>query len=185
MNKLYYLILIIFFLIIDQLSKWSVTEFLIRPSVSEEASPYGFLAWFSDVKERLPFTSLEVLPFFNIVMVWNQGISFGLFNEGSNAAPLLLSGLSVVISSIFLVWLFKTRSKLQAMAISLVIAGAIGNVIDRLRFGAVIDFLDFHAAGFHWPAFNAADSFICVGVFLLIIQSFFFEPETKSAKTKS
>ncbi|MCB1581410.1 MAG: signal peptidase II, partial [Alphaproteobacteria bacterium] len=59
---------------------------------------------------------------------------------------------------------------------------ALGNVVDRMRFGAVIDFLDVHALGYHWPAFNIADSAICIGVFLLIIQSFFFETGGKNAK---
>jgi signal peptidase II len=108
-------------------------------------------------------------------MVWNKGVSFGLFNHDTDYGPLLLTSLSLVISAVFLVWLFRTNSAVQLCGIAMVIGGAIGNVIDRLRFGAVIDFLDFHAAGWHWPAFNLADSSIVIGIFILILYAIFFE----------
>ena len=181
MYKISYLILALFFFIADQLSKWSVTEYMIRPQLEETGPSLGLLEWYGASPSRLPFTSIEILPFFNIVMVWNQGVSFGMFSNGSAYGPFILSALSIAISIVFLIWLFRSTSKLQNFAIALVISGAIGNVIDRLRFGAVIDFIDVHAAGYHWPAFNIADSCICVGVFLLIIQSFFFESREKDA----
>lgn len=171
------------FVLADQLSKWAVTEMMIRPALGPDAgAPLAFFAWLTGAPPRLPFAAVEVLPFFNIVMVWNKGVSFGLFNQGSDYGPLLLSFLSLVIAGIFLVWLFRTTSKLQGLAIAMVIGGAIGNVIDRARFGAVVDFLDVHISGYHWPAFNIADSCICVGVFLLIIYAFFFETREKDAR---
>ena len=183
MSKILYLIFIAVLFVFDQLSKWAITENVIRPALGEAfLPPLNLAEWLSNAPGRLPFTSIEVLPFFNIVMVWNQGISFGLFNHDNGVGPFILMGISSVISLIFLIWLFRTTSKLQSFAIVLVIAGALGNVVDRARFGAVIDFLDFHVAGYHWPAFNVADSCICIGVFLLIIQSFFFETTAKDAK---
>src|SRR6185369_9688901 len=113
--------------------------------------------------------AIEVLPFFNLVTVWNYGISFGLFTSGS----VVFVGLALAIVVALLVWLRSVTAPLIAVALGLVIGGAIGNVIDRLRFGAVFDFLDFHVAGWHWPAFNVADSAICVGVFLLCIDALF------------
>ncbi len=120
-------------------------------------------------------TMIEVLPFFNIVTVWNKGISFGMFNRETDYGPVILAVLAVFISILFTVWLFRAHHRLQMTGIAMVIGGAIGNVIDRLRFGAVHDFLDFHAFGYHWPAFNIADSAIVIGVTILVIHSFFFE----------
>ena len=109
----------------------------------------------------------EVLPFFNLVLVWNRGVSFGMF--GSASVPWLLSGIALAVVVGLLVWLRRTDNGLVALGLALVIGGALGNVIDRIRFGAVIDFLDFHAFGWHWPAFNLADSAICVGAVVLVL----------------
>jgi signal peptidase II len=117
--------------------------------------------------------SIEVLPFFNLVTVWNYGISFGMFNSGSPSGSIIFVGLAMAIVVALLVWLRSVTAPLIAAALGLVIGGAIGNVIDRLRFGAVFDFLDFHVGGWHWPAFNVADSAICIGVFLLCIDALF------------
>lgn len=182
MQKIPYLALALFFLIADQLSKWAVTEYVIRPmSPDTLGNSYGLIEWFMQTPERLPFAKMTILPFFNIVMVWNQGVSFGMFNGHSDYGPMILTILAVLIIILFTVWLFKTENKLHNFAVSMVIGGALGNLIDRARFGAVIDFLDFHVMGWHWPAFNVSDSCICIGVFLLIIQSFFFEKSVKSA----
>ena len=126
--------------------------------------------------------AIEVLPFFNLVTVWNYGISFGMFNSGSAGGSIIFVGLALAIVVALLVWLRSVASPLVAAALGLVIGGAIGNVIDRLRFGAVFDFLDFHVAGWHWPAFNVADSAICVGVALLCIDALFLtQPSAKKA----
>ncbi|MEZ5918849.1 MAG: signal peptidase II [Alphaproteobacteria bacterium] len=159
--------------IADQLSKWAVTEYMIRPL--HGGTPVNLWDWITAAPPRLAYAQSELFPFFNIVMVWNKGVSFGLFNHDTDYGPLLLTALSLVISAIFLVWLFRTNSAVQLSGIGLVIGGAIGNVIDRLRFGAVIDFLDFHVAGWHWPAFNLADSSIVIGIFILILYAIFFE----------
>ena len=116
---------------------------------------------------------IEVTSFFNIVLVWNRGVSFGLFSAQSPWTPWLLSGVALVITVVLLVWLRRADTRMVAAALGLVIGGAIGNVIDRIFQSrhAVVDFLDFHAGGYHWPAFNVADSAITVGVALLLIDS--------------
>lgn len=111
---------------------------------------------------------ITVLPFFNLVEVWNRGVSFGMFNN-LVYGQWLLSTLAIVITLFLLRWLWRTTDRLTAIAIALIIGGAVGNTIDRLRYGAVADYLDFHAFGYHWPAFNLTDSAIFMGVVLLIL----------------
>jgi signal peptidase II len=126
-----------------------------------------------------PPKTIAVTGFFNLVLVWNRGVSFGLFGSESAWGPILLTVLALGIAAGLVVWLRRAESRLAAAAIGLVLGGAIGNVIDRVRFGAVVDFLDFHAAGYHWPAFNVADSAISVGVGLLLYDGL-FESRRKS-----
>jgi signal peptidase II len=137
--------------VLDQISKWWFFRFL----VIEGNSP------------------VQVLPFFNLVTVWNYGVSFGLFNSGSATAAWAFAVLALAITAALAIWLSRTDRVLIAAALGLVIGGAVGNVIDRVRFGAVFDFLDFHAFGWHWPAFNVADSAITLGVAALFIDSLF------------
>lgn len=133
-----------------------------------------------DLLRRPP---IEITSFFNLVAVWNPGISFGLFGEAN--MPLVLSAISAIIVVILTVWLTRADSKFLAISLGLVIGGAIGNVVDRLRFGKVFDFLDFHVYGWHWPAFNVADSCIFIGVVLLCIHSMFMETSDKPEKGKA
>ena len=112
--------------------------------------------------------SYEVAPFINVVTVWNTGVSFGMLQSESGMAPLLLSGLALAIVVALFVWMRRAENRVMATALGLIIGGALGNTFDRLTFGAVFDFLDFHAAGYHWPAFNVADSAIVVGVIALL-----------------
>lgn len=118
----------------------------------------------------------EILPFFNLTHVWNRGVSFGLFNHDHSGAWLLV-GLSLAITVFFLIWLKRVDHKPLALAIGAVIGGALGNVIDRIRFGAVVDFVDLHVAGWHYPAFNVADSAIVLGIAYIILDSLLFEPK--------
>ncbi|KZD12130.1 signal peptidase II [Oceanibaculum pacificum] len=111
---------------------------------------------------------LTLTPFFNLTPVWNRGVSFGLLSSHQDWMPYILSAVALAISIGMLVWLRRATPGLLALALGLVIGGAIGNVIDRLRYGAVVDFLDFHISGYHWPAFNIADAAICVGVLLIL-----------------
>ncbi|MEO1090428.1 MAG: signal peptidase II [Pseudomonadota bacterium] len=113
----------------------------------------------------------EVASFFNLVLVWNQGVSFGLFqgNDGE-LQRWLLTALAGAVAAALAWWLATgEHGPAQRWGLVLVIAGALGNAIDRVLHGAVVDFLDFHAAGWHWPAFNVADSAIVVGAALLVL----------------
>jgi len=119
--------------------------------------------------------SIELTDFFNIVLVWNHGVSFGMFNNGVGGGlqPLMLSIMTIAIVAVVIYMLKKSKSKVEATAFGLVIGGALGNLIDRIIYGAVVDFLDFHVAGWHWPSFNVADSIILIGVLLLVFEGFF------------
>lgn len=117
--------------------------------------------------EREP---MIVTGFFKLVMVWNRGISFGMLNS-LPGGQLLLSALAVAVVSLLIWWLREARNWLMVAGIGLIIGGAVGNLIDRLRFGAVADFLYFHIADYYWPAFNVADAAICIGAALIIIEN--------------
>ena len=117
--------------------------------------------------------AIEVLPFLNLIAVWNYGVSFGVFNQGPGTGAWMFVGLALVIVVILAAWVVRADRLLPAAALGLVIGGALGNVIDRVRQGAVFDFIDLHALGVHFWAFNIADSGISVGVVLLLIDSLF------------
>ena len=120
---------------------------------------------------------IPVTPFFNLVLGWNRGVSFGILNSESLISAWLLPLAVIAIIVALGVWLTRADRPRVAVALGLIIGGAIGNLVDRLRFGAVTDFLDFYAAGFHWPAFNLADSGITVGAIVLILDSLFVREE--------
>ena len=109
--------------------------------------------------------------FFRLVVVWNNGVSFGLLGGGRALPPWALSAVAIVVCIGLFIWLRRTDRPLNGWGIGLVMGGAIGNVIDRARWGAVFDFADFHVGGWHWPAFNIADSAIVVGVGLMLLDS--------------
>lgn len=114
-------------------------------------------------------SGVAVTPFFNLVLVWNPGVSFGMLTGLGDAQPALLTAVTLAIAAALFVWLWREERRLPRTALVLVLAGAVGNLIDRVRFGAVVDFLDFHWAGYHWPAFNVADSAIVIGAGLLLL----------------
>jgi signal peptidase II len=109
--------------------------------------------------------------FFRLVSVFNPGVSFGFLGGDKALPPWVLSVVAVVVCVGLFVWLRRIDRPLIGWGIGLVIGGAIGNVIDRARWGAVFDFADFHVGQWHWPAFNVADSAIVVGVGLMLIDS--------------
>ena len=112
-------------------------------------------------------------PLCELVVGWNRGGSCGRLESDSQAAAWVLSLLALAITAALGVWLYRADRLRVAFGIGLVIGGAVGNVIDRVRWGAVADFLDLHWAGYHWPAFNVADSAITVGALVLILDSLF------------
>lgn len=118
---------------------------------------------------------VEVTGFFNLVPVWNSGVSFGLFGD-SDTSRWILFGLALAIVVVLLIWLVRAGNGMVVFALTLVVGGALSNVVDRVVYGAVIDFVDIHAFGFHWPAFNVADSTIVLGTAMLLYDSLFGSP---------
>lgn len=114
-------------------------------------------------------THIPVNNYFNIVKVVNTGISFGMFRRLENG-QMILSAITLAIILFVFYLLYKTRDSFRTFTYSLIIAGGLGNIYDRVLFGGVFDFLDFHYKQYHWPAFNIADSIICIGVFLLVFE---------------
>ena len=118
-----------------------------------------------------------VTSFFNLALTYNRGISFGLFNGGTGLNSVIFSLAAAAIVAVLVFWLSRVESPFLAVAIGLIIGGAIGNVIDRIRLGAVVDFLDFHVGSLHWPAFNVADSAICIGVAAMLLDGLLLRRE--------
>lgn len=114
---------------------------------------------------------IELTSFLNFVMVYNYGVSFGMFDSIANG-DIILSAVAIIITIVLFVWMYKVKELHLGIALGLIIGGAIGNIVDRIRVGAVADFIDFYVGNYHWPAFNVADSAVCVGVFILLIDSF-------------
>jgi signal peptidase II len=123
--------------------------------------------------------TLAVLPFFNITYVHNPGAAFSFLADQGGWQRWFFTAIAAIASIIFIVWLAKTSKKQTMLSISfaLILSGAVGNLIDRVLFGYVIDFLDFHWSGTHFPAFNVADSMIFIGAALMLLDSF-MNPET-------
>lgn len=133
--------------------------------VADQATKQWVLAGFR-LHESRPVTD-----FFNLVLVFNSGAAFSFLAGAGGWQKWFFVCLALGIS-IWLVGLLRQHAgeRLLPFAVSLILAGALGNMIDRLRFDAVVDFLDFHVAGYHWPAFNVADSAITAGVALMLLQ---------------
>ena len=134
-------------LVADQASKWWVLEVLRLPDLG----------------------TVEVLPVLNLTMVWNQGVTFGLFHQTGAAGPWILTAVALAVVAALGVWLWRAETRLVAFSLGAIAGGAVGNVIDRLRFGAVVDFLHAHAGGWSWYVFNVADAAIVCGVVALVL----------------
>lgn len=133
-------------MLLDQLNKW----------------------WMLDELGMATRDPIELTPFFRLVMVWNQGVSFGMLQHDVNYMRWFLIAMALVISALMARFGLRSDLKAERIGYGMVIGGALGNVIDRLRYGAVADFFHFHVGSFSWPAFNVADSAICLGVMLLL-----------------
>ncbi len=150
---------------VSSLARWLALALLVL--VLDQVSKGWVLANFR-LMDRQTVTS-----FFNLVLVFNAGASFSFLADAGGWQKWFFVVLALGISAWLLVMLRKhAQERLLPAALSLILGGALGNVIDRLRFDAVVDFLDFHVAGYHWPAFNVADSSIFVGVALMLLHQF-------------
>lgn len=144
--------------------------------IADQASKAAILDRFRPAGDpEPPFLSLDrvvVFPYMDFVLTWNRGVSFGLGNNGGNWNVLLFTAIAVAVTAWLLHTIARSDSKLLIAALGLIVGGAVGNVIDRLRFGAVVDFVYVHIGAFDWwPAFNIADAAICVGAGLWLLQS--------------
>jgi signal peptidase II len=161
--------------VLDQLSKWWIRVVVMEPP-----------------------RDIPITPFFSIVYARNTGVSFSLFRADSLAGQLILSGVALAIVAGLLVWMRRLARRWPVAALGLIVGGAIGNVVDRLRLGAVVDFLYFHGDAYpafcgildrvglgwlecQWPSFNVADSAIFIGVVMLLFDGLFGREE--KAKT--
>ena len=126
-----------------------------------------------------PASSLELLPTLDLVLAYNEGAAFSLLSTAGGWQRWLFIGLALAICAFILHWLrdLPRHARWFPFALSLVLGGAVGNVIDRVRIGAVVDFIDFHVGDWHWPAFNVADTAICIGAALLVLGMFRREVE--------
>lgn len=153
------LLLALLVLLLDQASKWIILLRVMDPP-------------------RI----IEVTSFFNLVLVYNRGVSFGLLASDLAWKPFALAAMALVIVGLLLWWVRGQQGALPRYGSGLIIGGAIGNMIDRFLHPGVVDFLDFHLAGWHWPAFNVADAAIVCGVGLLLLDGLFgAEPEGKDS----
>jgi len=142
-------------LIADQASKLYMLDILRLPEVGHipllAAGPFGF----------------------DLTMVWNRGVTFGMFAGDQAWTQFALGALALGIAGFLLRWMARAETRGIALALGAIVGGAVGNVIDRFRFGAVADFLDAHAWGWHWYVFNVADAAIVLGVVTLVADALF------------
>jgi signal peptidase II len=131
-----------------------------------------YLLFVYDLPIKEPVT---LTPFLNLEVVWNRGISYGLFQQNTDLGRWILIGISILAAIGLSFWIRNTAGKLLAASLGLIVGGAVGNVIDRLAYGAVFDFLQFHVGSWHWYVFNVADAAIVAGVAGLLYDSFVLE----------
>jgi lipoprotein signal peptidase len=149
------LILAAVILVADQASKWAMLEVLRLPEV-----------------RHIPLVALG--PFgFDLTMVWNRGVTFGMLSGDAPWTQAALGAVALLIAAFLLRWMARAENRATALALGAVVGGAVGNVIDRARFGAVADFFDAHAWGWHWYVFNVADAAIVLGVLTLVADALF------------
>ncbi len=146
-----YLLLAMLVLVVDQITKFLAYQYL------------------SDVP------AIPILPVFSLVLVFNRGAAFGFLSDAGGWQHYLFVGLALIVSLVLLIWIWreKERNRWLAIGLCLVLGGALGNVVDRIVYGYVIDFLLFYYHNWQFPAFNIADSAITIGVMLIILDSFY------------
>ena len=142
-------------LALDQASKWWVLRVLDLPALRQ----------------------VRVMRGLDLTMVWNQGVTFGLFQQESAWGSWLLAGLALVVVALLGVWMQRADRRITALALGAITGGAVGNVLDRLRFGAVEDFIRLHAGGYSWYVFNVADSAVVCGVAVLVLEGLLPRPD--------
>lgn len=158
------------------MSSWRWFALSAAIIVADQLTKWVVLASFANGERR------EITGFLNLVLVYNKGAAFSMFADADGWQTPLLIAFALAAAGIVSYLIVRNPGKrLLCLGLALILGGALGNVIDRLRFGQVVDFLDFHAMGWHWPAFNVADSGITVGAALLILDGFVQHEKRASA----
>ena len=147
----------------DKGSKWLFIVTTAGVMVLLDYTTKRLIETFVSAHETIP-----LLPFLRVVHVKNPGAAFGIFSNLSNSVFIIISIVAIILLAIYLL---KTVDRLEVFSISLIVGGAIGNLIDRLTIGKVIDFIDFFVGRWHWPAFNVADSALTVGIIIFILSN--------------
>jgi signal peptidase II len=124
-----------------------------------------YLYFVADIALTQP---IRVTPFFELILVWNRGVSYGLFQQNSEVGRWALTAFSIVAAVGLTIWAWRSAEKLLSAALALIVGGALGNAVDRVLYGAVLDFAHFFWGGFSWYVFNIADAAIVVGVAVLL-----------------
>jgi signal peptidase II len=151
-------------------SRLGVWAALVTLILDQTTKLYALFAIDLPLREPLPLT-----PFLDLRVVWNRGISYGLFQQSTEAGRWILIAVSIAAAVALTVWIRRTSGRLLALSLGLIVGGAIGNVIDRLAYGAVFDFIHIHVGQFSWYVFNVADAAIVAGVVGLLYDSFVLE----------
>lgn len=163
--------------------KWGIIAAvlaLVLDQGSKNALLYG-----AGLLHMRPGENVPLLPFFDLVMVWNRGVSYGLFQAGGLLGTIVLTVFSLGAVVALSVWLSRAERPILGIGLGLVVGGALGNVIDRIIYGAVADFFHFYAFGHDWYVFNVADAAICIGVFALLADAFFNRAEPNESSKGS
>jgi signal peptidase II len=137
--------------------------------IADQSFKFWMLHGFDLISRR----HVQLTPFLDLVLTWNRGISYGIFPQDSMAGQYGLAVFMVSVAIGLVLWLTRLSGQLLALALGLIIGGALGNALDRLLYGAVADFFSLHFYGFYWYIFNLADTAIVGGVILLLIDNFF------------
>jgi len=152
-------------LLLDQVTKLAIVEWL-NPQAGR-------------LQQCSPAEGVAITGFLALVLVCNRGMSFGMLNSGDPLVPWILGGLSIAVAIGLVWWLARARRWMVILGLGLVLGGAVGNLVDRFLYGAVVDFVLLHAGRWHWPAFNLADSAITLGVIALLWDSLFGVQESR------
>ena len=150
------IIIVIIILIIDQITKVFYLKKITDLMLNSDGTEFF----------------IRKTKFLNIVLVWNSGISFGIFN-GIKFMSYVIMSINILISYILILNIIKSNNYTESISLSLILGGAIGNIFDRFYRGSVIDFIDFHIKDYHWPAFNIADSSVFIGIIIYILYDIF------------
>ncbi len=147
------------------MKKWPWFILSVLFTALDQASKY----W--AVSALMPYQPEAVFPMLNLTLAYNSGAAFSFLSGAGDWHRWFFTAFSGIMSIVLVVWMVRLpqRARMQLTAVSLILAGALGNLIDRISFGHVIDFIDVYYSHYHWPVFNVADSVICMGAFLLFV----------------